>query len=148
MRMTNVISGLSADEYARSLAATHRLQNGYADRLPDRTRAELDTIIDLLEALAISRQYFKTVTVQQELARLSRYIVYVSVSATVFGFLLILVYTTESRTMVGPQYLPVLVSFGIALMTAPITVLSSYMLRIATIAEYAVSVGPFLPPGK
>jgi hypothetical protein len=62
--------------------------------------------------------------------------------------LLILVYTTESRTMVGPQYLPVLVSFGIALMTAPITVLSSYMLRIATIAEYAVSVGPFLPPGK
>jgi hypothetical protein len=148
MRMTNVISGLSADEYARSLAATHRLQNGYADRLPDRTRAELDTIIDLLEALAISRQYFKTATVQQELARLSRYIVYVGVSAIVFGFLLILVYTTESRTMVGPQYLPVLVSFGIALMTAPITVLSSYMLRIATIAEYAVSVGPFLPPGK
>ena len=55
MRMTNAISDLSAGEYARSLAATHRLQNGHADRLPDRTRAELDTIIDLLEALAISR---------------------------------------------------------------------------------------------
>ena len=50
--------------------------------------------------------------------------------------------------MVGSQYLPVLVTFGIALMTAPITVLSSYMLRIATIVEYTVSVGPFLPPGK
>jgi hypothetical protein len=50
--------------------------------------------------------------------------------------------------MVSVQYLPVLVSFAIALLAAPIVVLSSYMLRIATIAEYTVPVGPFLPPER
>ncbi|PSP63476.1 hypothetical protein BRC77_06875 [Halobacteriales archaeon QH_8_64_26] len=55
-RMTNVISDLSTNDYARNLAATGRLRNARADRLPEDTRTELDAIEEVLEALAIARQ--------------------------------------------------------------------------------------------
>ncbi|QLD90896.1 hypothetical protein HWV07_18330 [Natronomonas salina] len=121
-------------------ARVHRLErtDAFADTGP------LDELIDLLEALAVARQTFKTLYVQHELAVLSRLLLYVGFPTLVGGGLLVMVYPTLAGD-VAIGTLVVVAAVGVTLVFLPFIVLLSYSLRIATIAARTADFGPFVP---
>jgi hypothetical protein len=123
-------------------AVRHLLQErpeDFADTGP------LEDLVELLEALAVARQTFKTLYVQHELAVLSRQLLYVGFPTLVGGGLLVVGYPAAAEAL-GPTWLLVaLASTSITLVFLPFVVLLSYSLRIATIAARTADFGPFVP---
>lgn len=145
---TNIVDALAVilgTEYAQNMTATRHLKRRYGDRLSDEAADAADAVLDLLEAVAITRQFFKTLAVQQDFARLSRVVAYSGLAAFVAAVSLTLVYMTDGVTL-PPAVLPPVVSVGIAVVATPLSAFIAYVLRAATIARHTVSVGPFVPP--
>lgn len=148
MRSIEVLEIFMGSKYARNISTVDRLQSAYADRLSEDARNDLDEVMDLLEAVAITRQHYKTLLLHQTLAQLSRYITYFGACAIVISILVPLVYRSNASSMIDPQYLPWIASAGIAIGIAPLAVFLAYILRIATVSKFTLSVGPFVPPAE
>jgi hypothetical protein len=144
-RMTDVLGVVLGPEYAINMTAVGHLQNEYAASIPEDALAEFQAIEELLESIAVVRQFYKTIAIQQDLATLSRLLVYSGVTALVGTIVVTLIYRTNSTTL-PTSALPVVVSVGIGVIVAPLALFVAYILRAATVARQTVSVGPFVPP--
>lgn len=143
--MTEVLLVVLGPGYADRLVATERVRSEYSGRLSRSADRQIDAIYDLLEVLAVARQFFKTISLQQDFAQLSRAVAYTGFVAVVGSVVLTLVYRTGG-VAIDAAYLPLVVSAGVTVAVLPLAVFVSYVLRAATIARYTVSVGPFVPP--
>lgn len=146
MEPAAVTSTLAGSDYARFVSRTDELVSDHGDRLSEEAEGTLDDVGRLLEAVAVTRQYFKTIVIQQELAQLSRLIIFTGLPALLVALYVPLVYRTGPTSVLNPELLPAVVGGAIAVVVAPLVVLLVYVLRIATIMRYTVSVGPFAPP--
>ena len=142
----DVMATILGPEYAYGLTKVGRFEQEYGSELPDAARAELEAVHELLESVAVFRQFVKTLAVQQDLARLSRLIAYSGVLAVATTFVLALVYTSSSGATLAPELLRPVVSLGLGVVVLPLTILVSYIVRVATISLYTVSAGSFVPP--
>ncbi|MGM0592879.1 MAG: hypothetical protein ACQETI_14905 [Halobacteriota archaeon] len=142
---TDILSVVLGTEYAQNMAAAHHLLNKYEASLPEDAKSELEAIDELLESVAIVRQFYKTTTLQQDFAALARQIVYSGLIALLAAVSITLLYRTNSVTL-SVSILPFVVSLGVGVTAAPVALLVAYILRAATIARRTVSVGPFIPP--
>lgn len=145
--IVDVLDVVLGPQYAFNMTAVHHLQNEYAASLPDDAQTEFNAIERLLESIAITRQFFKTLVLQQDFAHLSRIIIYSGTSALLVAITLTLIYRTDSVT-IASSTLPIVVSVGIGVIFFPLAAFLAYILRAATIAHRTVSVGPFVPPGE
>ncbi|WP_254279089.1 hypothetical protein [Haloarcula marina] len=143
--IVNVLEVILGTEYAQNMTATEHVRNEHGDRLSDVAEAELAAIDDLLEAIAVTRQFFKTLSLQQDFARLSRVVAYSGLVALAVSIAMALIYRPDSVT-VPAQSLPVVFSLGLGVILTPLAVFIAYVFRAATIARHTVSVGPFVPP--
>lgn len=143
--IVNVLEVILGTEYAQNMTATEHLRNEYGGQLSEGAKAELEAIEDLLEAIAVTRQFFKTLSLQQDFARLSRVIAYSGLVALTASIAMALIYRPDAVT-VPQQWLPIVFSLGIGVIVTPLAVFIAYMFRAATIARHTVSVGPFVPP--
>ncbi|MBX0296226.1 hypothetical protein [Haloarcula nitratireducens] len=146
--IVDVLDVVLGTEYAQNMTAVRHIRNAHAEELPRKLRENLDAVDDLLEAIAVSRQFFKTLSLQQDFARLSRIVVYTGLVALVTSISLTFLYRTNSTTTIPPSLLPLVVSLGIGVIVSPFAAFIAYILRAATIARRTVSVGPFIPPEK
>lgn len=143
--VVDVLSVIVGPEYATNMTAVRHLRNTYGESIPAEATAELEALDDLLESLAIVRQFFKTLALQQDFAVLSRLLVYSGVLALMASLSLTLVYSADA-VAVPASSLRVLVPLGVGVVVAPLAVFATYVLRGATVAYRTVSVGPFVPP--
>lgn len=137
-----IVSTLLGPAYAQRLTETEAIRRTHDDRSTE----ELDAVAELLESVAVARQFFKTIAIQQDLAGLSRRLAALGIPILLVAFYTTTVYTSVPNATVAQPLLPVVVSAAIAVVLLPLALLLSYMLRLATIARYTVSVGPFIPP--
>lgn len=145
MSVTEVLERLLGSRTARNITIVERLRKQHG--APDSAdRDEFDAVSHLLEGVAVTRQYYKTLALQQMLARLSRYVTYVGFVSILVATYVALIYRTNAAPAIDPQYLGLVASAAVAVTAAPLAVLLSYVLRIATISRYTLSVGPFVPP--
>jgi len=145
--IVDVLDVVLGTEYAQNMTAVRHLRNAHGSELPRDARADLDGLADLFESIAVARQFFKTLSLQQDFARLSRIVVYTGLIALLTSISLALVYRTNTAT-IGAPWLAVVVTLGIGVIVSPFAAFVSYILRAATIARRTVSVGPFIPPEK
>jgi len=143
--IVEVLEVILGTEYAQNLTATQHVRNRFGDDLPSGACAELDAIEDLLEAIAVTRQFFKTLSLQQDFARLSRVVAYSGLLALTASVAMALIYRTHSTT-IPESVLPLVFAVGIGVIVTPLVVFIAYVFRAATIARHTVSVGPFVPP--
>jgi hypothetical protein len=142
-----VLSRTLGTEYAHRIGDVRRLRRAAADELPPAAVEHLDDIMDLLKGVATIRQFFKTLAVQQDLASLSRRLIYTGVAGLLVTFYLAQVYTPSGvPPMLPAEWLPLVVPVASAVIFAPIALLVSTLLRVATVTLYTVSVGSFIPP--
>lgn len=143
--MVDVLDIVLGTEYAQNLVATEHVRNAYGDSLSEECADELSNIDDLLESIAVTRQFFKTLSLQQDLARLSRLLAFtgfVAVGATVW---ITLLYRSNGLTVAASQF-PLIFSLGVGVLATPLALFIAYIVRAASIARRTVSVGPFVPP--
>ena len=143
--IAEVLNVLLSTDYARKMTDVHELSNRFGAELDPVQRGDLETLEQLLEDVAIARQFFKTLALQQNFARLSRIIAVTGLAAFFATVLLSLVYRSSGVTL-EPRLMPLVVSAGLTIVSAPIVAVIVYVLRAATVARHTVSVGPFVPP--
>lgn len=145
--IVNVLDVILGTAYAQNITATEHLRNQHRHQLSEAALEELDAIADLLGAIAVTRQFFKTLSLQQDFARLSRVVAYSGLVAFVASIAMALIYRGDTVT-VPARYLPHVFSLGIAVIVTPLAVFIAYISRASTIGRHSVSVGPFVPPGE
>lgn len=143
--IVDVLAVILGTEYAQNTTATRHLRRRYGDRLSESAAEEVEAIGDLLEAVAITRQFFKTLSIQQDFARLSRVVAFSGLVAFLTTVGLTLSYRSTGLVF-DPALAPVVVGIGVAVVATPLAAFIAYVLRAATIARHTVSVGPFVPP--
>ena len=143
-----IILTLAGPEFPRYLNRTDDLRSGRYEELTDGERERLDSIANLVSAITVFRQYFKTIALHQELAQLSRQFVFIGFPAVMVALLAPLLYKSNPAAVLVPHALPLIMSVSLTVVVTPLVLLMVYMLRIATIFMYTVSVAPFVPPAE
>lgn len=134
--------------YSRPLAEIHRIETEHEDELSLAVREVFDETTSSIKQLDIARQYFKSIYVQSELARLSRRLLYVGVPAVGSALLMLLVYSGVDGTASALELLPAYVFLTVTLGFSPLAVLLAVVLRAATVAQRTVAVTPFTTPDQ
>lgn len=113
--------------------------------VPDAATDSLDNLDALLEDIHITGLYFKSVNVQQELADLSKLLIYVGTAALIYGGFIVTSYENVLAVSPGRTALTVVVCAALTAAFAPFGVLLSHVMRIATVARRtSADFGPFL----
>lgn len=136
-RVSAILSVLGFED-AVHLHEARRILDEHRDELAAETARSLERLVDLLAMFSVARTHFRTTYTQRVLARLSRLLLYVGVPAIGAAFVLGLLPET-----LGPELRVLVVSILLALAFAPVAVLSSYVLRIASVSERTLAAGPF-----
>jgi hypothetical protein len=146
--LIEVLLPIMDDGYAAKMNAARRIQSEWPDTLTARADGLLDDLREMYVTMSIIRQYYKAVYLQQELARLSRLIVYSGLASFLVSAFLILTFADGAPPGGHGPGMLVLVSIALAVAFSPFAVLFSFVLRIATIAKRTASPGAFTPRGE
>ncbi len=142
--MLYVVSALPHERHVENAVAVEQLRAG--GTLSASAADALDDAATLLEAVSVAQQHFKTLAIQQQLSRLSRYIVYTGVPSIFVVALLMLTYTSSGTPKVSETLVRPIASLIVPVFLAPSVVLSVYVLPLAVVAERTVATGPFHSP--
>ncbi|WP_331234905.1 hypothetical protein [Natronorarus salvus] len=127
------------------LQVVRRIREDYRHDLTEPMDRQADRVEDLLRDIHIARQYFKTVYMQQELADLSKILLYVGFPTLLGGAFVVLAYDNLLALGLHPWVYAAVVALTITALFSPFAVLLFYVLRIATIARRtAADFGPFV----
>ena len=140
-----IVSALPHERHAQSTVVVERLRSEVGS-LPESANSALEDISDLLEAVSVARQHFKTLAIQQQLSRLSRYIVYTGVPSIFAAMLFTLVYTSSGGLKLSEALVRPIAALSFPVFMAPSVVLSAYVLPLAWVVERTVTTGPFYSP--
>ncbi|MEY7850445.1 hypothetical protein AB7C87_14755 [Natrarchaeobius sp. A-rgal3] len=139
-----VSAAIGYDDAWQLYVARH-LRGRYGDDLPAEGREALEELIDALELFGVAREHFKTTYLQRELTRFSQLTIYCGVPAILAAMLIGFLYADLGGPSISVDYLPLVVSALIAVVVSPLALLTSYILRTATVTRRTASVGPMLP---
>ncbi|MFP9191011.1 hypothetical protein [Natronosalvus vescus] len=127
------------------LQVLRRLRENHGDEFSDRDVERLELLEALLGDIHVSRQYFKTVYMQQELADLSKILLYVGFPTLLGGAFVVVGYDNLLALDFHPAVYWIIVTVTIPALFSPFAVLLFYAIRIATIARRtAADFGPFV----
>lgn len=132
--------------FSHRLHEAYRIQTVYTDEFPPPANDLFSELMTSLQQIDIARQYFRSIYIQTELARLSRILLYVGMPAVASALLLLYVYTSASGMPIPNGYLEVIVQAVLVLGFVPFAVLFSFVLRIAAVAQRTVAITPFTTP--
>ena len=142
-----VLAATLSTNYAHELNETRRIEARYRDQLPNAAVDSLDTIARRITDIDIARQYFKTMYMQVELSYFSRLLLYVGVPAEFITVAMLIAVSNSGGPMSGlPTTLPVVAPVVITVAFAPLAVLFSFIVRIATVAYNTISPTQFTTP--
>lgn len=138
--------GLETD-YGPVINQSHQLIAVGGPDLSDSGAAHLERLVEALELFATGREYFKTLYYTLEISELSRTLLFVSLPAILMTASTILAIDGDLVPEIWLFGLPPLMSFvalSIVVSLAPFIVLTSYMLRVATVSQRTAGAGPFV----
>ncbi|WP_336362108.1 hypothetical protein [Halalkalicoccus salilacus] len=143
--LIEVLLPMIGDDYSERANIARRIQETHGDALSESATELLDDLRELAISLDVLRQYFKALYIQQELSNLSRLIAASGTVAFLVSMFLVMLFATGDPSPHHPLILQVLVSLGLATAFAPLAILLSFMLRVATIAKQTAAPGAFTP---
>ena len=110
-------------------------------------RESLDAIVDILTLFGAAREHIKTLYFQWELVDLSRAMLYSAVPAIVVAVTILLfngALSTFSASTLGITHYVWVVAVATSIALSPFAILLSFVLRIGTVAQRTLSIGPFI----
>ncbi|ELY99535.1 hypothetical protein [Natrialba asiatica] len=132
-------------DYAGAATEARRFRRRFDDELSDRASELLSELRELFVAADATRQYFTTIYLQRDLARLSRWITYSGTAALLLSTLVIMIYASGYPPVAHEGPLLVLVSLALAVAFSPLGVLFAYVVRISAVLKRTSAPGAFTP---
>jgi hypothetical protein len=133
-------------DYGTYLDRSRVLRSTSGDSLSESADEQWDDLTEAIQMFAIGRENFKTLYYVQEISTLSRMLLVVSLPAILITATAILAISASLLPNIFVFGLPPLQTFVAAIFTislAPYVVLTSYMLRLSTVAIRTATGGPF-----
>ncbi len=138
--------GLETD-YGPMVNRSREITSRYGNDLSETRTDHFENLIEALQLFATGREYFKTLYYTTEISELSRTLLVVSLPAIVVTASTILAINAHLLPDIWMWGLPPLLTFvalSLVIALAPFIVLTSYMLRVATVARRTAGGGPFV----
>lgn len=129
--------------YSRYFYGIYRLRATYGEDLPESVAADLERLERNVEQVDVARRYFKTVLIQSELSSLSRLLLFIGLPVLVATVVLMLAFTASDGPAVSRPVLAVVIPLVVTAGFAPIVLLTSYILRLATVVHRTAAMYPF-----
>lgn len=137
--------GLEID-YGEHMSYSYHIQANFTDAISDEVHERLEELSRALQLFTTGKEYFKTLYYNQEVSQLSRTLLVVSLPAILVNASAILAINAEILPdfwVFGLPPLLISVSAVFTVSLLPYIVLTSYMLRLATVAKRTTITGPF-----
>lgn len=141
------VAATLSTNYARELNALRQIQVRYEEQLSEQAAGTLDNITRRIKDVDIARQYFKAIYIQEELSYFSRLLLYVGVPAEFITVAALIAMSQSGSTLSGlPITLSTIAPVVVTVAFAPLAMLFSFVLRVATVAQNTVSPAQFMTP--
>jgi hypothetical protein len=144
-KASHVLSTILKDDYSESIQRARELRVKYEDDLSAEATDALEDLVETLQDVGVMRQYFETVYMHEELASLSRWLLYLGFPVLVIASLVILLYARAGGPPLSLGALELVVSTALTLSFAPLAVVLAVVFRVATVGRMTAAVGPFTP---
>lgn len=131
-------------DVSRHLYTAKRLGQRHEGALSRPAREALDQIVADLELFTVAREHIKTTYLQRELTRFSQLTILTGVPAITSALLIGFLYAGRTGAVIALPALPWVVSGLLAVVFVPLALLTTYILRTATITRRTVSIGPLV----
>lgn len=138
--------GLETD-YGPMMNRMRKFTSSYRTNLTDEEAEEFEELMRLFEMFATGREYFKTLYYSQEISELSRTLLVVSLPSiivTIWAMLAVNAGLLPEFWIFGLSPLLTFVALTFTIALAPFIILTSYMLRMATVTSRSSTAGPFI----
>ncbi|MGQ3414129.1 hypothetical protein ACT4ML_18025 [Natrinema sp. LN54] len=142
----NTLSTMLETNFAHEIQRLEEFRRTYGDELSADTDEAIDDLLNRLREMDIARQYFKSVYLQVELSRLSRYLFYAGIPAIGTAIAALFVMTAATGPPFGRPVRAVVFPIAVAVGVLPLTTLFAYILRTATVTERTAAITPFTTP--
>ncbi|MFC7222679.1 hypothetical protein ACFQKF_05940 [Halalkalicoccus sp. GCM10025322] len=142
----NVLLTLLRTNYAQEINRLRMTKERFEEDLSPPIHDSIDEVIDRLQEIDVARQYFKAIYFQQELASLSRILLYVGLPAVAIATATLLVLTLPASEPEAIRHVDVLLPVSLAVGFLPLSILCSYILRTATVTNLTAATLPFTTP--
>lgn len=142
----NVLLTLLRTNYAQEINRLRIIKERFEEELSPPVHDSIDEVIDRLQEIDVARQYFKAIYFQQELASLSRILLYVGLPAVAIATATLLVLTLPASEPEAIRHVDVLLPVSLAVGFLPLSILCSYILRTATVTNLTAATLPFTTP--
>ncbi|MFC4883045.1 MULTISPECIES: hypothetical protein [Natrialbaceae] len=141
-----VVKAVLDYNYSWKLYEVRRIKVEYDNELSEEERRTLIELISILSFFGPAREYIKSLYFQWELIDLSRNMIYTTIPALVVtGTIALYLRPTMFPNMtLGIDNLVWIVSIGVTAGFLPFLLLSTYILRLATIAQNTLAIGAFI----
>lgn len=129
--------------YSRYFYGVYWLRSEYGGDLPASVEEDLARLERYVEHVDVARRYFKTVLIQSELSSLSRLLLYIGIPVQLATVVLTLLFTASSSPAITRPMLSVVIPLIVTAGFAPIILLTVYILRLATVVQRTAAMYPF-----
>lgn len=149
-KVSNVLLAGINYEYSRQITAARRLLETHGEDLSADERDAIDDIVDSLAYLGTAREYLKTLFFKNELATFSVHLLYVALPVILFTSYVLLAVEAgvfPPRLVPGFPRLLFVISLAYAVVLTPFTLLTAYVIRVASVSRRSLATGPFLLKG-
>ena len=143
--LIQILLPIMDDQHSKNINTARTMVAEHSEVLTPRTQELLKELRDLFVAMDVIRQYFKSLYIQEELARLSKLIAYTGSGAFVLSSFAVMVFAGRVPLPIPPAEIQLAVSVTLALAFTPVAVLVAFVARIATIVRHTVAPGTFTP---
>ena len=141
-----VVKAVLDYNYSWKIYQARHIRSVYDDDIDEEERRALIELLSVLSFFGPAREYIKNLYFQWELVDLSRNIIYTTIPALVVTGSMALYLSPRMfpGTTLGISNLVWVVSFGVTVGFIPFLLLSTYILRLATIAKRTLAIGSFI----
>lgn len=141
-----VLSVMLGTNYAQHIYRLRVVRSTHEAEIGDIAHEAIEELIDRLHDIDVSRQYFRSIYLQEELSALSRILLYTGLPsvAVLLGTLVVLTVrpADPSHSIDLELLLPITITIGLV----PLAVLCSFFLRTATVTKLTAATVPFTTP--
>lgn len=139
----NALSVTLKTNYSQEIYRIRDIQATYDEGLPDELRDLLDSLGVRIQQIDVARQYFKTLYLQDELAYLSRMLLYVGIPAELTALTMLVMFAASTDPVLAPSTLAIVTPFAITIAASPLAVLFAFVLRVSVVAQRTAAITPF-----
>jgi len=142
----DVISSALNFNYSWKIFTARRIREQYGEDLDEDGTEALERLTEVLRLFGPAREHFKTLYFQWELINLSRQILAAAVPALLVSAVMIIFFNdaTYSVTVFGVETLALVMAAAATVAVVPFLILLAYVMRIATVTQHTLSIGPFI----